>query len=54
MTEVGLATLNPPSGEIRQGSIGLPISGYEIAVRDDAGGQVAAGEVGRSGSRPAA
>ena len=28
MTEVGLATLNPPSGEIRQGSIGTPICGF--------------------------
>ena len=28
MTEVGLATLNPPSGEIRQGSIGRPIGGF--------------------------
>jgi long-chain acyl-CoA synthetase len=47
MTEVGLATLNPPSGEIKQGSIGLPICGYSIAVRDDAGEPVGAESVGR-------
>ena len=28
MTEVGLATMNPPSGEIRQGSIRRPIHGF--------------------------
>ncbi len=29
MTEVGLATLNPPSGVIKQGSIGPPIAGLQ-------------------------
>jgi long-chain acyl-CoA synthetase len=48
MTEVGLATLNPPSGEIRQGSIGQPICGFSIALRNDDGEPIeAAGEVGR-------
>jgi acyl-CoA synthetase (AMP-forming)/AMP-acid ligase II len=47
MTEVGLATLNPPSGEIKQGSIGLPICGYSIAVRDEAGEPVGPESVGR-------
>jgi acyl-coenzyme A synthetase/AMP-(fatty) acid ligase len=48
MTEVGLATLNPPSGEIRQGSIGRPICGFKIALRKEEGGeQIEAGEVGR-------
>jgi acyl-coenzyme A synthetase/AMP-(fatty) acid ligase len=47
MTEVGLATLNPPSGEIRQGSIGQPISGYSIALRGESGEPIEAGEVGR-------
>ncbi len=46
MTEVGLATLNPLS-EVRQGSIGTPIGGFAIALRDDEGGPVEAGEVGR-------
>src|SRR5829696_5577839 len=48
MTEVGLATLNPPAGEIRQGSIGQPIGGFSISLRNDDGEPVrAAGEVGR-------
>jgi long-chain acyl-CoA synthetase len=47
MTEVGLATLNPPSGEIRQGSIGTPICGFSIALRDDRGEPIEAGDVGR-------
>jgi long-chain acyl-CoA synthetase len=40
MTEVGLATLNPPSGVVKQGSIGRPISGFSIALRDEEGGPV--------------
>jgi acyl-CoA synthetase (AMP-forming)/AMP-acid ligase II len=47
MTEVGLATLNPPSGEIRQGSIGRPICGYAIAVRGEDGEALESGAVGR-------
>lgn len=37
MTEVGLATLNPPSGPIKQGSIGPPIGGFSVAIRDEEG-----------------
>jgi long-chain acyl-CoA synthetase len=47
MTEVGLATLNPPSGTIKQGSIGTPISGYRIAIRDEDGNPVEDDSVGR-------
>jgi long-chain acyl-CoA synthetase len=47
MTEVGLATLNPPSGEIRQGSIGTPICGFRIALRSEGGEPIEPGEVGR-------
>jgi long-chain acyl-CoA synthetase len=47
MTEVGLATLNPPSGLNKQGSIGAPVSGFSIAIRDDEGELVAPGSVGR-------
>ena len=47
MTEVGLTTLNPPSGEIRPGSIGRPICGYSIALRDEEGKPIEGGEVGR-------
>ncbi len=47
MTEVGLATLNPPSGAIKQGSIGRPISGFSIALRDEDGNPVTDDSVGR-------
>ena len=47
MTEVGLATLNPPSGVIKVGSIGQPVAGVAICVRDDEHSEVDAGTVGR-------
>ncbi len=48
MTEVGLATLNPPAGPIKQGSIGPPIGGFSVALRDDEGEPVGEpGTVGR-------
>jgi acyl-CoA synthetase (AMP-forming)/AMP-acid ligase II len=47
MTEVGLATLNPPSGVVKQGSIGRPINGFSIALRDEEGGPVDPETVGR-------
>ncbi|HET6998982.1 MAG TPA: class I adenylate-forming enzyme family protein [Solirubrobacterales bacterium] len=47
MTEVGLATLNPPSGVVKQGSIGPPIGGFSIAIRDEGGEPVGAEAVGR-------
>jgi long-subunit acyl-CoA synthetase (AMP-forming) len=47
MTEVGLATLNPPSGEIRQGSIGTPIGGYRIELRGEKGEPIEGEAVGR-------
>ena len=47
MTEVGLATMNPPSGDIRQGSIGRPIHGFTIALRDEKGAPIEGGEVGK-------
>ena len=47
MTEVGTATMNPLSGEIKQGSIGRPICGFSIALRDEQGNPIGAGEVGR-------
>jgi acyl-coenzyme A synthetase/AMP-(fatty) acid ligase len=46
MTEVGLTTLNPPA-EIRPGSIGKPICGYSIALRNEDGEPIESGEVGR-------
>ncbi|MGC1853330.1 MAG: class I adenylate-forming enzyme family protein [Solirubrobacterales bacterium] len=47
MTEVGLATLNPPSGPIKQGSIGPPIGGFSVAIRDEDGESLEPGTVGR-------
>lgn len=47
MTEVGIATLNPPSGVIKQGSIGPPIAGFEIEIRDDSGAPLGDESVGR-------
>ena len=47
MTEVGLATMNPPSGEIRQGSIGQPVSSFAIELRDEHGNPIEGEEVGR-------
>lgn len=47
MTEVGVATLNPPSGLIKEGSIGTAVPGFTISVRDDAGEEVPVDEVGR-------
>ncbi len=47
MTEVGLTTLNPPSGEIKPGSIGRPICGYSIALRNEDGEPIEGDEVGR-------
>ncbi len=47
MTEVGLATLNPPSGEIKQGSIGPPICGYSVVLRDEDGEPIEGEAVGR-------
>ena len=53
-SEVGLATINPPYGRIVAGSIGLPIQGVDISLRDDEGNTVPDGDQGsawvRSGS----
>src|SRR6201999_4360083 len=47
MTEVGLATLNPPSGEIRRAWIGTPIGGFQIELRGEDGEPIEGEEVGR-------
>lgn len=47
MSEVGLAALNPPSGTIKEGSIGVPIPGFEFSIRDADGSET---DVGREGS----
>lgn len=47
MTEIGAATVNPPSGENRIGSIGKLCPGYEISLRDESGAEVAVNTPGR-------
>jgi long-chain acyl-CoA synthetase len=47
MTEIGMATLNPPSGENRVGSIGKLCPGYEMSLRDDSGAEVPVGPEGQ-------
>jgi acyl-coenzyme A synthetase/AMP-(fatty) acid ligase len=47
MSEFGLSTINPPSGEYRIGSVGKLGPGYEMSLRDDAGVEVAVGTQGR-------
>ena len=47
MTEVGLATMNPPSGQIKQGSIGPPVCGFRIELRSEGGDPIDSGEIGK-------
>jgi acyl-CoA synthetase (AMP-forming)/AMP-acid ligase II len=47
MTEIGIATINPPSGPNRVGSIGRLAPGFAASVRDSQGCEVAAGAEGR-------
>jgi acyl-CoA synthetase (AMP-forming)/AMP-acid ligase II len=47
MTEIGIATINPPSGENRVGSIGRLAPGFAASIRDAQGGEVAPGAEGR-------
>lgn len=51
MTEVGLASLNPPSGVIKNGSIGCVVPGFGFELRDDLGAEVPVGDVGRAWMR---
>lgn len=47
MTEIGIATMNPPSGPNRIGSIGLLGPGFVASIRDVDGREVSAGSEGR-------
>lgn len=47
MTEIGMATLNPPAGEIRIGSVGRTVPGLELSLRDESGQEVASRADGR-------
>lgn len=45
-SEMGMTTLNPPSGRIIPGSVGRPIPGFDVSIRDDNGNEVSAGQPG--------
>ena len=45
-SEVGLTTLNPPSGLIKIGSVGVACPGFSLSIRDDGGAEVPAGADG--------
>ncbi len=47
MTEFGGATVNPPSGLNKLGSVGCLAPGYEASLRDENGAEVPVGEDGR-------
>lgn len=47
MSEIGYATLSPPSGPNRIGSVGQLCPGFSASLRHDDGTEVAAGEQGR-------
>jgi acyl-coenzyme A synthetase/AMP-(fatty) acid ligase len=47
MTEIGIATMNPPSGLNRIGSIGRLAPGFAASIRDDRGGEVTEATEGR-------
>ena len=47
MTEIGIATINPPSGANRVGSIGRLAPGFAASIRDDQSREVPAGTEGR-------
>ncbi len=51
MTEAGLLTLNPPSGLIKIGSVGRPVPGVALAIRDDGRGDLPVGVAGRLWAR---
>lgn len=47
MTEIGISTINPMSGENRLGSIGKVCPGYEMSLRDESGAEVPVGTPGQ-------
>ena len=47
MTETGVATMSPPDGHVKVGSIGRAITGYRLSVRGSNGSDLADGAEGR-------
>src|SRR5882724_8082476 len=47
MTEIGCASLNPPSGLNKLGSIGRLCPGFSLSIRDEGGAELAPGGEGR-------
>ena len=47
MSEIGIATINPPSGLNKLGSIGRLNPGYQVAIRNEDASEVPAGGEGR-------
>ena len=47
MTEVGHATISPPSDEVRLGSVGRPYHGFTASIRDEQGNELPVGSQGR-------
>lgn len=45
-SEMGMATINPPSSRIIPGSAGRPVPGFDISIRDNNGNEVPSGEPG--------
>lgn len=50
-SEMGIATLNPPSGLIKIGSIGIPTPGFVLSLKGDKGNEVRAGVDGNAWAR---
>ncbi len=46
-SEAGLVTMNPPSGLVKAGSVGVAAPGFELAIRGEDGDEVGVGEDGR-------
>lgn len=47
MTEIGVVTSSPPSGQIKAGSVGRAMHGVGLSIRDESGGALPASTPGR-------
>ncbi len=47
LTETGLVTINPPSGQVKLGSVGRAAPGVSLSVRNEAGEELPTGDEGR-------